>query len=169
VTRSIDPTPCWPALRRAFAASFSSSFHFAIASVGADGWPHVTPIGSLMLGDAPRAVYFEEFPVALPDNTRRDPRVCILGVNSSPLFWLRSLARGRFATPPAFRLRARVLGEPREVTPEELRRWERRVRLLRRLRGYGLLWGRMRRVRDLEIEAVLPVELGQMTRGHWAT
>jgi hypothetical protein len=157
----------WREIRRVFTAAFASSFHFAIATVGADGEPHVTPIGSVVLTEPGRGFYFEEFPSRLPRNLRGDPRVSILGVNSSRVFWLRALLLGRFPSPPAIRLNGRVVGEPREVTAGELALWQRRVRRLRRLRGYALLWGRLRRVRDLEINTAEPVLLGPMTEGLW--
>ena len=40
----------WREVRSLFKESFRSSFHFAIATVGGEGDPHVTPIGSLVLG-----------------------------------------------------------------------------------------------------------------------
>lgn len=165
--RALDPLTHWRAIRRVFAAAFSSSFHFAIATVGEGGEPWVTPIGSVVLTEPGRGFYFEEFPTRLPRNLRRDPRVAILGVNSGRLFWLRALFRGRFPAPPAVRLVGRVVGEPREATAEELALWHRRVRPLRRLRGYELLWGRLARVRDLEIEAAEPVAIGAMTADLW--
>ena len=157
----------WREIRKVFAAVFASSFHFAIATVGADGEPHVTPIGSVVLTEPGRGFYFEEFPTRLPRNLRRDPRVSILAVNSSRLFWLRALLVGRFPAPPAIRLCGRVVGEPREATAGELALWRRRVRHLRRLRGYALLWGRLRWVRDLEIDCAEPVQLDPMTEGLW--
>ncbi len=165
---ALDPVAHWSGIRRVFAAAFSSSFHFAIATVGSDGEPWVTPIGSVLLTEPGRGFYFEEFPTRLPRNLRRDPRVVILGVNSSRLFWLRALFRGRFPAPPAIRLRGRVVGAPRDATDRELALWQRRVRVLRALRGYDLLWGRLRRVRDLEIDAAEPVVIGSMTDGLWS-
>ena len=49
----------WHVIKRLFRKSFASSFHYAIASVGQDGEPHVTPIGSLILGSPGQGVYFE--------------------------------------------------------------------------------------------------------------
>lgn len=163
-----DVTERWPEIRRIFAAAFASSFHFAIATTGDDGRPHVTPIGSVVLTEPGRGFYFEEYPTRLPRNLRHDPRVSILAVNSSRWFWLRALLRGRFSAPPAIRLRGRVVGEPRPATARELALWQRRIRLLRPLRGYDLLWGRLRRVRDLELDGAEPVLLGRMTAGIWA-
>ena len=82
--------------------------------------PCVTPIGSVALTEPGRGFYFEEFPTRLPRNLRRDPRVSILGVNSSRLFWLRALLFGRFPAPPAIRLGGRtdLVPEAREGRAE---------------------------------------------------
>jgi hypothetical protein len=58
----ITPTD-WSVIRRVFTRGFASSFHFAVASVGADGSPHLTPIGSVMLGTTGQGFYFEEYAV----------------------------------------------------------------------------------------------------------
>jgi len=68
--------------------SFRSSLHYAFASVNADGTPHLTPIGSLLLREEePTGFYFELFTRQLPHNLEQ-PQVCILAVNSSKWFWL---------------------------------------------------------------------------------
>jgi len=167
MTASLDVATHWRSIRRVFAASFSSSLHFAIATVGEDGEPHVTPIGSVILTEPGKGFYFEVFPTKLPRNVGKDARVAILGVNSGRWFWLKSLFLGRFVAPPAVRLRGRVVGEPREPAAAELELFQRRVRAVRRLRGYELLWSELSNVRDLEIDSAEPVVVGQMTRGLW--
>ena len=81
----------WPAIRRIFGNSFSSSLHYAVSTVSEHGEPHVTPIGSLILGAPGHGVYFEEFPSRLPDNLERHPRLCVLAVNSGS--WYGSASR----------------------------------------------------------------------------
>lgn len=164
---ALDVVDHWRRARRVFAAAFSSSFHYALATVGEEGEPCVTPIGSVILTEPGRGFYFEEFPTRLPQNLARDPRVAILAVNSGRFFWLRALFQGRFPAPPAVRLRGRVVGLPRQATAAELALWKRRVRPLTPLPGYKMLWGKMRTVRDLEIESADPVLLGPMTQGLW--
>ena len=52
----------WALVKR----SFRSSLHYAFASVNADGTPHVTPIGSLLLKEEePSGFYFELFTTGL--------------------------------------------------------------------------------------------------------
>lgn len=160
----VDPEQ-WDELRRLSSEVFWSGFHFAIASVTPEGAPHVTPIGSLMLDARPgRAFFFQEFTRQLPLNLEADSRICILGVNSGLAFWLGALLRGKFPRRPAFRLTGRVVGPPRPARSEELGRWRRRLRLLSWTPGYQALWGRLTTVRDVEIDQLLPVHLGTMTR-----
>ncbi len=41
----------WDQVKTLFRKSFVSSFHFSIATVNERGEPHVTPIGSMILGE----------------------------------------------------------------------------------------------------------------------
>ncbi len=72
----------WDTMRKIFRNAFNSSFHYAIATVNKDGTPHVTPIGSLMLGDDRQGFYFEGYVSALARNLEHNKRVCVLAVNS---------------------------------------------------------------------------------------
>ncbi len=155
----------WALVKR----SFRSSLHYAFASVNADGTPHVTPIGSLLLKeDAPDGLYFELFTRQLPHNLEQQPQVCILAVNSSKWFWLRALVLGRFPSPPAVRLRGTV-GERRQATQAEIALFRKRVGWSRWLKGHQLLWGNLHfvRVREIHFDSIEPVRLGAMTRGLW--
>jgi len=154
----------WNRLRKAVRATFLSSYHFAVATVGPDGAPHVAPMGSLLLGEPGHAIVFQKFIRQTPRNWESDPKVCILGVDSSRWLWLRALFTGRFPTLPAFRLRGEVVGPPRPATPEEIRRFRRRLGWLARTRGGDALWGGMAVVRDLRLDEWLPVQMGSTTR-----
>lgn len=153
----------WPTAQRLVASSLGSSRHVTLATVGADGHPHATPIGSFMLlPEVGRAVYFERTAPTLRENLERDPRVSILAVNSGIGFWLRSLVAGRFAQAPALRLRGFAEGR-RRATDEEIARWRHRVRHVRWTRGHDLLWANMADVREIKIVAVEPMRLGRMS------
>ncbi|MCB1792516.1 MAG: pyridoxamine 5'-phosphate oxidase family protein, partial [Gammaproteobacteria bacterium] len=78
----------WPQIRHLFSDAFRSSLHYAIATVGENGEPHVTPIGSLVLGRPGSAFYFEKFTRRMPRNLADGSRVCVLAVNSSRWFWI---------------------------------------------------------------------------------
>jgi hypothetical protein len=153
----------WEAVRAVFRRGFRSSLHFALATVGEDGTPHVTPIGSVLLTEPGKGIFFDIFTSQLARNLDRDPRVCVMAVDSGKRFWLTSLMKGRFAALPALRL-VGTAGPLRIATPEEQTRWLRRVRPVRRLAGHRR-WGDLRQVRDLTFDAVLPVTMGAMTDG----
>jgi uncharacterized protein len=125
----------WPALMKLFWRAFLSSIHHAIASVDEAGDPHVTPLGTLVLREPAKAIFFERFTTGLATNLARNERVCVLAVDSGRLFWLRSLIAGRFSGPPAVRLYGTV-GDRRPATEDEVRLWEARVWPAKWTRGY---------------------------------
>lgn len=156
----------WQNIRRLFAQAFRTSFHYSMATVTPDGLPHVTPVGSLMLTTPGRAIYFEEFTRRMPLNFRDNQHVCVLAVRTGAIFWLRSLVRGGFRTPPAIRLHGTV-GAPRAASADELHRWQRRVRRLAFTRGHRMMWANMRTVRDVHISRADGIYMGEMTRECW--
>lgn len=156
-------TQTWTRARAVFKASFSTSFHYAIASVNDDGTPHVAPIGSLLLQrEEPRGVYFEIFSTQTRKNIERNPHLCVLAVNSGMKFWLKSLMKGKFETDPAVRLYGRA-GERRRATEKEISTWHRRTGFLRRLKGYPLLWGNLTYVREVTFHKIERVNVGKMS------
>lgn len=172
MTHALDPldTFVWKTTKSVFHRARASSLHCAIASIDPDGSPHVTPIGSVLLGEPGRAVYFDAYNVALGRNLDHDPRCAILAVDSSKTGWLRALLRGRFDTAPGVRLVGTV-SPARPATSAELDRFRRAVRPALRTKGGRLLWGDPERfrARDVTITGVQPVRISTMTRGLWAT
>jgi hypothetical protein len=158
----VEITPAdWQVIRRVFREGFASSFHFGVASVGDDGSPHLTPIGSIVLGAVGQGFYFEEYAAGLARRLQRDPRVCIMAVNSGRWELLKALWRGEARQPFGVRLHGTV-GERREATAAELERFQRRVRRLRFLRGHRLVWGKMRMVREVRFHAFEPVRIATL-------
>lgn len=156
----------WSEIKQLFRQSFKSSFHYAIASVNENGEPHVTPIGSLILGKPGHGLYFEEFTKQLPRNFQTSKQVCVLAVNSSRWFWIKSLIGGRFASPPAVRLYG-TAGAVREATEKEIKLWQHRVKRVSFSKGHAMMWANMRTVRDIEFSRIEPVHMGEMTRDTW--
>lgn len=156
----------WKEIRRLFGQAFGSSLHYSMATVTPEGMPHVTPVGSLILSESGRAIYFEEFTRRMPLNFRDNQNVCVLAVRSGLFFWLWSLLRGGFRTPPAIRLHGTV-GAPRAATSDEIRRWHRRVGRFRFTRGYRMMWENMRTVRDVYFTRAEGIHIGEMTRDCW--
>ncbi len=165
---SMDLNNNWNDVKSLFRASFKSSFHFSIATVTANGEPHVTPIGSLILGEPGHGFYFEKFTQQLPRNFEGNRKVCVLAVNSSRWFWLKSLTGGRFTTPPAVRLHG-LAGDLREATDIEIAIWQNRVKRVSFTKGHAMMWRSMSMVRDIEFNRIEPVHIGEMTRDSWNT
>jgi hypothetical protein len=163
---TVDLIENWPEIRRLFQISFKSSFHYAIASVTENGEPHVTPIGSLILGKPGFGFYFEEFTSHLPKNYQTNKQVCVLAVNSSRWFWIRSLIKGSFSSPPAVRLHG-IVGKRREATEKEIMLWQKRVRPVSFSKGHEMMWANMKVVREIEFTRVEPVHMGEITRNAW--
>ncbi|KZN33803.1 pyridoxamine 5'-phosphate oxidase family protein [Pseudoalteromonas luteoviolacea] len=153
----------WPQIKQLFKQAFRSSFHYSIASISEQGEPHLTPIGSVILGNVGQGYYFEKFTQQLPRNLKEHERICVLAVNSSPWYWIKSLCRGEFGTYPAIRLYG-TAGVLRKATETEKARWHKRVRRLRFTRGYKLLWQNMEMIRELHFDRVEPIRVGRMTQ-----
>ncbi|MCF6441313.1 hypothetical protein L1077_17905 [Pseudoalteromonas luteoviolacea] len=153
----------WLEIKKLFRCSFKSSFHYAIATVKDDGCPHITPIGSLTLTEPGKGYYFEKFTSQLPKSARTHERVCILAVNGSMWYWVKSLIKGEFGTRPAVRLYG-TLGDLRDATESEKARFQRRVSKTRFTRGYKLLWKNMSKVREIEFDKAEQVKIGTMTK-----
>jgi hypothetical protein len=152
----------WSIIRRVLRDGFATSMHFAVASLGDDGAPHVTPIGSLVLGEPGQAFYSEEYAAGLARRLDRDPRVCVMAMNTSRWNFLRTLWRGEAREPYGVRLYG-TAGPRRPATEAELAFFRRRVHALRFLRGHRLLWGnKLRTLRDVRFHGFEPVRIGPL-------
>jgi len=153
----------WGAIRKHFSQSFGSSLHVSIASVDSDNTPTVTPVGTVFLNKDQTGFYFEKFIVTLPKHAVHNNAICILAVNSSKFFWVKSLFKARFDVYPAFRLYGE-LGERREATESEIRALKKRLKTTRRLKGHKYLWGNMKEVREINFHKGEKVNIGKMTQ-----
>jgi hypothetical protein len=154
----------WDIIRRVVDEANKSCSHVSVATVNGDGFPHVTPIGSLALHDGPTGYFFDELCTVTRKNLDRDARVCILAVHAGMPFWIKSLIMGKFSTPPAIRLVGTVT-PLREATSEEIAAWHRHVAKARLTRGYEIMWSRMHLVRDVQFDSFESVNCGKMTAG----
>jgi hypothetical protein len=159
----MDIQSSWLDIKKHFNKSFRTTFHVSIASVDIENNPTVTPIGSLFLNNNQTGFYFEKFPTKLPENSKDNNNICILGVNSSTFFWLTSLFSGEFKTYPAIKLYGQ-LGIKRKATDIELQRLSRRMRTTKWLKGHQYLWGKMEFVREITITKAEKIYLGKMTK-----
>jgi len=152
----------WSQIKRHFSLSFASSLHVSIASVSEDGIPTVTPIGSLFLDDRASGFYFEKFTKNLNLNSKNNKQICVLGVNSNRILWIKALIKGQFQQSPALKLYG-TLGIKRPATQKELARLERRMRKTKYLKGHKLLWQNMNQIRELKFHKAEKMKLGAMS------
>jgi hypothetical protein len=134
-----------------------------VASIVAKGNPTVTPIGSLFLNDDITGFYFEKYPEKLPRYAGVNKKICVLGVNSNSLFWLKALFKKRFSSYPGLKLYGE-LGTKREATDKEIKRLNRRMKATRGLKGNSYLWGKMIYVREVKFTRVEKINVGTMTK-----
>ena len=155
-------TTNWDSLRKDFLhCQKTASGLVQIASVDENGLPNLTPIGSLFLGEHKQAFFCNRFPVNLNKNIRTNDRVCVIAMNSSKIFWLKSLFKGGFSSCPGIKLFGRVT-ERRKIRPEEKAKWERMVKPFRRLKGYDILWKDMAHASEIEFDAFEYLNTGGM-------
>ena len=152
----------WSKIRTHFRASLRGNLHVAISSVCEDGTPTVSPVGSLFLNDNQTGFYFEKYVTKLPQNASDRAQICVLGVNSSKLFWIRSLFKGKFGKYPAVKLYG-TLGVKREASEKEKARLKRLVRSTNWLKGNKYLWSEMSYVREIAFHKAEKINLGNMT------
>lgn len=152
----------WSTICDVVRRGLASNLHCSVATINDDGSPHVTPIGSIDLTEPGRGLYFELFATGLGRNLSRDPRFTLMAVDSSPDYWMTSLADGKFVDHTGVRL-AGVASERRPATKDEAERFRRRVNPLDGLPGHDLLWGKLASVRDLQFSRVMPVRFGSMS------
>jgi hypothetical protein len=165
-THQMQLAPHWPEIQRVVARGQASSIYCSIASVGVDGTPNVTPVGTVFLRDDLTGYYFDQYTSSLAENIESNPNICVMAVNSSAWFWFTSFLRGQFASPPGVRLYGKASGL-RPATPEELRLIHARVRPTKWLKGSRLLWSDFTHVRDISFTSFRPVSYPKMTEGLW--
>ena len=153
----------WEIIRLHFNKSFRSNFYVSIASVDSENNPTVTPIGSLFLKNDQTGFYFEKYPSKLPVHAKTNRNICVLAVNSTMWFWIKSLFKGKFNNYPAIILYGE-LGQKREAKEIEIRRLNRRMKTTRGMKGSKYLWGDMKFVRDITFTKGRKINLGEMTK-----
>lgn len=139
-----------------------SSLYCSISTIQ-DNIPHCSPIGSVYLEDIQHGYYLEMFSTAVRKSQTSSPKGCILVVNTSLIFWLKSLIKGRFSTPPAVRLLVEF-GHRREANSVEQTRFRKKTNLFKRLKGHKILWSKPSHVREFSVLKIIPVSLGKMTQ-----
>lgn len=164
--RSALDDDSWATVRKLVDRAKTSSLHCAIASVGPDVAPHVTPVGTVFLRDDRTGFYFDQYTSALGRNVDADPRVCLMAVDTGRVFWLRSLITGHFIAPRAVRLYG-TAGPRRPATQLERYQVRRSVRKTQWSRGGKMLWSNFSHVRDIAFTGFRPVLYPVMMEHLW--
>jgi len=141
---------------------FSHAVFCSVATVSAEGMPHVTPIGSVVLKDKSCGWFFQKFTKNIPLNAEHCEFATIMAVNDGKWFWLKSLFKGQFKNPPAMRMLVK-LGSLRPASEAESQKFKRRVRLFKYTKGHTMMWQDMADIREFEIIEYKPIYIGQMT------
>ena len=89
-----------------------------------------------------------------------------MAVNSSTLFWLKSLFKGKFDSAPAVRLFGEV-GEVRDATEGEIDKLKKSISITSNLKGHKLLWSDLTRVRDMKFTGFSPATYPVMCESLW--
>lgn len=90
----------WQKIKKTLESGQASTIYCSIATVNPDGTPHITPVGTVFLREDQTGYFFDHYAEALGQNIDQNPNVCIMAVNAGKLYWLRSLFKGRFVSPP---------------------------------------------------------------------
>ena len=158
----MDLVADWKTIRKQFNRSFRQNLHVPIASIDGNNNPTITPIGSLFLNHDQTGFYFEKFPSTLPKYAKINPNICVIAVNTSKWFWLKSILRGKFKSSPAIKLHG-ILGDRRRATSKEIQRLNRRMKSTKGMRGNVYLWSNMDFIREISFTRAESVNLGKMT------
>ena len=156
----------WPNILNVLSEGKKSNRFFSIATVNSDGTPHVTPIGHVFFNNDMTGYYFDQYSEAMPKNFESNKNICLMSVNSSTLFWLKSLFKGKFSMSPAIRLMGTV-GEVRDANEDEIIQLKQSISITSRLKGHKLLWDNLTKVRDIQFTSFSPAKYPYMCEGLW--
>jgi len=156
----------WLRVKRVLEVGQASTIYCSIATVNPDGVPHITPVGTVFLRNDQTGYFFDHYAESLGKNIDLNPNVCIMAVNSGRLYWLRSLIKGRFVSPPGVRLYGKA-SAIRPASAEEIEKIESRVKPIQFLKGARTLWSGFTHVRDIEFTSYKPITYPVMMDGMW--
>jgi len=156
----------WNDITRVIRSSQRSSLHCSIATVDDQGMPNVTPIGTVFLRDNYTGYFFDTYTSKMAANLEHNSQVCLSAVNTKTSFWLKSLFKGQFLSPPGVRLYGTV-GPLRKATESEIAAVNKRIKPLSWSKGSKLIWSSFTHVRDIEFTDFRPVQYPKMMEHLW--
>ena len=124
--------------------------------------PSITPIGTIFLDQhSSTGFFFDRYSTTFSENLQHQPNACIQAVNSSKLFWLSSMFKGKFKHYPGIRLYAEI-GPLGQATTEEIQKVDARISALKWTKGSRLIWSSFHHVRDIKINNYRWIECPNM-------
>lgn len=151
----------WQHIRKVVNDAQKAAMHCSIATVDAQLQPTITPIGTLFLRENQSGFFFDTYTESLQQNLPQNSKACIQAVNSSRLFWLKSLFKGQFSDYPGVRLYVEI-GDLRLANAEELAQISRRIQSLKWTKGSQLIWSDFTHVRDFTVQSFRWVKYPKM-------
>lgn len=123
--------------------------------------PTITPIGTVFLRENQTGFFFDSYAESFKENIPQNNKACIQAINSSRLFWLKSLVKGEFSDYPGVRLYVEI-GELRPANHEELVKIAQRIQSLKWSKGSQLIWSDFTQVRDFTVHSFKWVKYTKM-------
>ncbi|NNG76698.1 pyridoxamine 5'-phosphate oxidase family protein [Acinetobacter sp. ANC 4277] len=151
----------WRHIRKVMENTQKAAMHCSIATVDAQLQPTITPIGTLFLRENQTGFFFDTYAESFKENLPQNKKACIQAINSSRLFWLKSLFKGEFSDYPGVRLYVKI-GELRPATNEELAQIAQRIQSLKWTKGSQLIWSDFTQVRDFSVHSFRWVKYPKM-------
>jgi hypothetical protein len=90
----------WQHIHKVVNDAHKVAMYCSIATVDAQLQPTITPIGSLFLRENQTGFFFDTYAESFKEHLPQNNKACIQVVNSSRLFWLKSLFKGKFRIIP---------------------------------------------------------------------
>lgn len=166
MTENLPIHEFWPEIKKVVSRCQRSSMYCSIATIGLDGLPNLTPMGTVFLGEEQSCFFFDLYATSLSANLDRDPRLCLMAVDSAKHRWFRSFLVGQFVSPPGVRLYGEA-GTRRPANPFEIGQIKARIGPVKWLKGARLLWSDFTHVRDVKLTSFRPVTYPVMMDRHW--
>lgn len=151
----------WRHIRKVVNDAHKAAMHCSIATVDAQLQPTITPIGTLFLRENQTGFFFDTYSEFFKENFPQNNKACIQAVNSSRLFWLKSLFKGEFSNYPGVRLYVEI-DELRPANKEELAQIAQRIQSLKWTKGSRLIWSDFTQVRDFSVHSFRWVKYPKM-------
>ncbi|MEG1856164.1 MAG: pyridoxamine 5'-phosphate oxidase family protein [Acinetobacter sp.] len=151
----------WQHIRKVVNDAQRAAMHCSIATVDAQLQPSITPIGTLFLRENYSGFFFDSYAESFKENLPQNNKACIQAINSSRLFWLKSLLKGEFSDYPGVRLYVEIAAL-RAANDEELAQISQRIQTLKWTKGSKLIWSDFTQIREFTVQSFRWVKYPKM-------